>query len=532
MDKVKVEKNSEQCSSNETFEDDIKIQKWFDKTMSKNLRSSHRNQKCESHVDLRRKSPSVFQRLKGIFVGKHHQTKHWSLQTYPPCFESGCMWSHHLSLKHSNSPHDNCNCHNRRRCSQEFIDNDGVLLFPSELLLRRSDCDSWWPPSSTLERYNVRSTSTFPRQPYSFRSSDASHIKHLSGNGIPFQSNVLRHSASPFCDYRSNRHVHNNVCRHSSVNVFDDNEKTESDYRVTDRRDVHRTYFNDFNNPQPIYSNADVEHRRWKFENRGRSLPLPKTNVEMHIGGPCSDDEIIFNLPHLNKLNSIQNSRRFPLPQRSTSSLSRRPDSCGSKVVCSRCQSVILPQPTSPKTDFVVNLSHVYLKPKKFTSFADELYKLSKHGWYWGPISRLEAEERLKDQPDGSFLVRDSSDDCLLLSLYVRSVGRTLFVRIEYGNGKFSLHSRDPSKWHSSVVSLIEYSMKVSHFRAVFYTKPQGINSLSYPIRLTRPISRFCEVRSLQYLCRFVIRYHTRMDLIHQLPLPTTLINYVEETCY
>jgi len=54
-------------------------------------------------------------------------------------------------------------------------------------------------------------------------------------------------------------------------------------------------------------------------------------------------------------------------------------------------------------------------------SLSRELFKLSKHGWYWGPITRVEAEEKLAGQADGSFLVRDSSDDRYLLSLSFRS---------------------------------------------------------------------------------------------------------------
>jgi len=44
-------------------------------------------------------------------------------------------------------------------------------------------------------------------------------------------------------------------------------------------------------------------------------------------------------------------------------------------------------------------------------SLAKELLNLSKYGWYWGPISGDEADAKLISEPDGAFLVRDSSDD-------------------------------------------------------------------------------------------------------------------------
>ncbi|KAL4635163.1 suppressor of cytokine signaling 6 [Arapaima gigas] len=61
--------------------------------------------------------------------------------------------------------------------------------------------------------------------------------------------------------------------------------------------------------------------------------------------------------------------------------------------------------------------------PMVVTSLTEELKKLAKQGWYWGPITRWEAEEKLVNLPDGSFLVRDSSDDRYLLSLSFRSQG-------------------------------------------------------------------------------------------------------------
>lgn len=57
-------------------------------------------------------------------------------------------------------------------------------------------------------------------------------------------------------------------------------------------------------------------------------------------------------------------------------------------------------------------------------------------GWYWGPLSWDGAEARLDKKPDGSFLVRDSSDDRYILSISFRSQGTTHHTRIEHYKGE------------------------------------------------------------------------------------------------
>ena len=57
-------------------------------------------------------------------------------------------------------------------------------------------------------------------------------------------------------------------------------------------------------------------------------------------------------------------------------------------------------------------------------------------GWYWGPLGWNDAEDKLSDKPDGSFLVRDSSDDRYILSLSFRSQNATHHTRIEHYKGE------------------------------------------------------------------------------------------------
>ena len=80
--------------------------------------------------------------------------------------------------------------------------------------------------------------------------------------------------------------------------------------------------------------------------------------------------------------------------------------------------------------------------PLVVTSLTDELKKLAKQGWYWGPITSWEAEGKLVNMPDGSFLVTESSDDHYLLSMSCHSHRRTLHTRMEHSNGRLSFYEQ------------------------------------------------------------------------------------------
>lgn len=96
----------------------------------------------------------------------------------------------------------------------------------------------------------------------------------------------------------------------------------------------------------------------------------------------------------------------------------------------------------------------------------------------------------------------------------------------------FSLCNQGESGRFSSVPALIDHTMNFSKSAVFCYSRPRHPGYPAFPVRLTKPVSRFSEVRSLQYLCRFVIRQHMRRDNICKLPLPESIKGYVEEGPY
>uniref|UniRef100_A0A7N5JG72 Suppressor of cytokine signaling 7 n=1 Tax=Ailuropoda melanoleuca TaxID=9646 RepID=A0A7N5JG72_AILME len=98
------------------------------------------------------------------------------------------------------------------------------------------------------------------------------------------------------------------------------------------------------------------------------------------------------------------------------------------------------------------------------SSFAASLRELEKCGWYWGPMNWEDAEMKLKGKPDGSFLVRDSSDPRYILSLSFRSQGITHHTRMEHYRGTFSLWCHP--KFEDRCQSVVEFIK-----RAIMHSK-------------------------------------------------------------
>lgn len=208
----------------------------------------------------------------------------------------------------------------------------------------------------------------------------------------------------------------------------------------------------------------------------------------------------------------------------------------------------------------------------------------SQYGWYWGPISSEAAEKILSNEPDGSFIVRDSSDDHYIFSLTFKLNNSVRHVRIEQDQGTFSFGSCAKFK-SRTIMEFIENAVESSrsgrwvphqtkhhHCHHVHLLTDHSIYfcaqiSILFPsttrtwtdassidqsgvalqahpefathvqvdwLRLESSYDRHTNLLIHIHSCRFVIRRAVvRKDLIQSLPLPRRLLDYLSyKNCY
>jgi len=130
--------------------------------------------------------------------------------------------------------------------------------------------------------------------------------------------------------------------------------------------------------------------------------------------------------------------------------------------------------------------------------------------YYFGDMSRLEAEDLLQNEPDGSFLLRNSSDKTRFpYSITFKKNGEISSLRITFSGNQFRFEGQYPRMPNfDSVIYLIENYMKIPNA------------TLRTPVLRKNPFS-------LKDLSKAIVSDSTTFDEIMQLPIPQELKEYL-----
>ncbi|XP_053132497.1 suppressor of cytokine signaling 1 [Hemicordylus capensis] len=150
---------------------------------------------------------------------------------------------------------------------------------------------------------------------------------------------------------------------------------------------------------------------------------------------------------------------------------------------------------------------HTFRSQADFSSIIRTSTLLDTCGFYWGPLSVTAAHEKLKGEPEGTFLIRDSRQKNCFFTISVKTATEPTSIRVIFQAGHFSL---DGSKeTFDCLFKLLEHY--VSSPRKVLVT----------PLRKER-------MRSLQELCRKNIVETVGRDNLSQIPLNPVLKDYLK----
>jgi len=158
------------------------------------------------------------------------------------------------------------------------------------------------------------------------------------------------------------------------------------------------------------------------------------------------------------------------------------------------------------------------------------LVALNESGFYWGAMDGADAQRRLRDEPVGTFLVRDSSDRRHVFSLSLRTACGPTSVRIQLRDSDFQLDSDERQAGaprFACVLDLLEFYAR-SGGGARCWIEPGKARA---SLLLTRPL-RHPSVPSLQHLCRKTIHGCLRGHDPDSLKLPSKLQDFLREYPY
>ncbi|KAL4630687.1 cytokine-inducible SH2-containing protein-like [Arapaima gigas] len=159
-------------------------------------------------------------------------------------------------------------------------------------------------------------------------------------------------------------------------------------------------------------------------------------------------------------------------------------------------------------------------------------WQLCISGWYWGALPPNQARMLLKDAPEGTFLVRDSTHWKYSLTLTVKAAHGPSNVHIKYRQGRFRLASSSLAVPHllsfTSVPELVQHYTTLDSPTKDEHTVSGILESIEdRALRLVKPLRVSNSFPSLQHLARLAINSCTCCH--EQLPLSRPLVDYLQQ---
>ncbi|KAK2491423.1 hypothetical protein MC885_021520 [Smutsia gigantea] len=195
-----------------------------------------------------------------------------------------------------------------------------------------------------------------------------------------------------------------------------------------------------------------------------------------------------------NAISTAAESRRRPEPSSSSPAVPARPRPCPAAPAAA-------PTPAPGDTHFRTFRSHAeYRRITRASALLDAC------GFYWGPLSVHGAHERLRTEPVGTFLVRDSRQRNCFFALSVKMASGPTSIRVHFQAGRFHLDGSRES--FDCLFELLEH----------YVAAPRRM--LGAPLRQRR-------VRPLQELCRQRIVATVGRENLARIPLNPVLLDYL-----
>lgn len=142
-----------------------------------------------------------------------------------------------------------------------------------------------------------------------------------------------------------------------------------------------------------------------------------------------------------------------------------------------------------------------------FTIITRTSNTLDSCGFYWGPMTVNVAHDKLRQEPVGTFLVRDSRQKNCFFAISVKTASGPISIRIHFQAGRFSLDGSKES--FNCLFQLVEH----------YLLSPK--NMLSFPLRKVR-------LRPLQELCRKSILATFGRQNLDRIPVNKVLKDYLK----